>query len=205
MDTTTAVRIRSYNRSSTENVPATIVQAALATSAATSFFEPVTIGSRQYVDGALRHNNPVTEVEAEARHLWCSDQVELSSVVKCFVSIGTGTPAKVPISYSVPGFLNNLKSLVVDTEAIHQSFLERSRRLLNEKRLFRFDVAQGLQNVDTADHQKQGLILEATDEYMDEGDQQIKVQDCTQNLMEKERTFSSSFDLKPYRIRAFLL
>ena len=189
-----AARIRSYNQNLHDNIPATIWQAALATSAATSFFEPVAIGPCQYVDGALRNNNPVTEVEAEAEHLWCSDQVELKSLVKCFLSIGTGTPAKEAISDNAfKLIIKNLKYLATDTEATHKSFQDRWRRHLNDKRLFRFDVAQGLQNVDLADYKKQGIIMKTTDEYMDEGDQQIKLQACTKNLMGKERTYNRIF------------
>ena len=185
-DTGGAVRIRSYNQSLQDDIPATNSQAALATSAATSFFEPVSIGSCQYVDGALRNNNPVLEVEAEAQQVWCPDQTELKSLVKCFISIGTGTPPKRAISDNAFGLMNNLKSLATDTEAPHKSFQDRWRRHVNEKRLFRFDVAQGLQSVDLADYKKQGVIIEATDEYMNEGDQQIKLQDSTKNLMQKE-------------------
>ena len=64
---------------------------------------------------------------------------------------------------------------------------------MNDKRLFRFDVAQGLQNVNLADYKKKGTIMKATDDYLDDGDQQIKLQACTENLMEKECTFNRIF------------
>ena len=182
-----AERIRSYNQNFHGNVPATICQAALATSAATSFFEPVTIGPRQYVDGALRNNNPVLELEAEALALWCPDQVELKDLVKCFLSIGTGTPAKEGISDNAfKLMMNNLKYLATDTEATNKSFQDRWRRNLNDKRFFRFDVAQGLHNVDLADYKKQSIITTATSDYMEKGDQMFRLQACTENLMEKE-------------------
>ena len=136
----TAVRIRSYNLNLHNNIPATIWQAALATSAATRFFEPVAIGPCQYVDGALCNNNPVTEVEAEALHLWCPGQVELKPLVKCFVSIGTGTLAKEEISDNPLKLTYNLRSLVTDTEATNKKIQNRWRGNLNGKRWFRFDV-----------------------------------------------------------------
>ena len=185
---TRPVRIRSYDQNSDEKIHATIVKAALATSAATSFFKPVQIGSRYYVDGALRHNNPIKEVENEATKLWGSDQVELPSLVKCLVSIGTGVPATTRVSDSAIGILTTGKSLVVDTEEANQSFQERNPRLLREKRFFRYNVAQGLENVDLADYRKQGDILDATEKYMVQGEQRLKVEDCTRNLMEKEGT-----------------
>ena len=193
---TDAVCLRSYKQNSHCTISATISQAALATSAAPSYFPPVEIGSSCYIDGALRYNNPVNEVEAEARHLWCPDQVELKSLVKCFLSIGTGTPAKEAISDKALKFMkSNLASLVTDTEATHQSFQDRWLRQLKEKRFFRFDVTQGLQSVDIADYQKRDMIRDLTDAYMNEGDQKIKLQDCAENLMEKERTYNSLLKL----------
>ena len=189
-DSSTAVRIRSYDQDFHGNVPATICQAALATSAATSYFEPVTIGSCQYIDGALRNNNPVMELEGEALALWCPAQVELKDLVKCFLSIGTGTPAKEAISDNAfKLMMNNLKYLATDTEATNKSFQDRWRRTLNDKRFFRFDVAQGLNNVDLADYKKAGVITDATAGYMEEGDQSFKLQACTENLMEKGCTY----------------
>ncbi|MCJ1383045.1 hypothetical protein MMC17_006158 [Xylographa soralifera] len=186
-DTGTAVRIRSYNQDLDPNINATICQAALATSAATTFFDPVTIDGCQYIDGALRNNNPVTEVETEAQRLWCSYQEDdLKPLVKCFLSIGTGVPAKVPISDKLFGFLQAMQSITTDTEAINKNFEERWRRHVNEKRSFRFDVAQGLQKVDLADYKMQSTIVELTQEYVSERDQQIKLQDCTENLIKKE-------------------
>ena len=190
-ETSTAVRIRSYDRNAQENVPATIWQAALATSAATSYFEPVAIGPRHYVDGALRNNNPVSEVEAEANNIWCPAHVNLDfkSLVKCFLSIGTGAPAKEAISDNYIGVAKNLKKIVTDTAATHNSFQDRWLRQVSENIVFRFEVAQGLQTVALDDYKKLGAIEAATDEYMDEVDQQTKLQACSVNFMEKECTY----------------
>jgi predicted acylesterase/phospholipase RssA len=63
------IRLRSYSLPDELNIPATICDAALATSAATGFFDPVSIGVRRFVDGALGANNPVDEVEGEASNI----------------------------------------------------------------------------------------------------------------------------------------
>ncbi|KEF57531.1 uncharacterized protein A1O9_05448 [Exophiala aquamarina CBS 119918] len=47
-------------------VSATIYEAALATSPATVFFDPVSIGTRHFEDGALGASNPVEKVQGEA-------------------------------------------------------------------------------------------------------------------------------------------
>jgi patatin-like phospholipase/acyl hydrolase len=44
-----------------------IWEAARATSAASTFFDPIKIGHQRYVDGALRYNNPIDKAEEESR------------------------------------------------------------------------------------------------------------------------------------------
>ena len=41
------------------------------------------------------------------------------------------------------------------------------------------------------DYQKQATIVGATEDYMNDGDQQIKLQACTENLMEKDCTYNN--------------
>ncbi|KAK8142430.1 hypothetical protein G3M48_008773 [Beauveria asiatica] len=65
-ETSDITRLRSYDLPGKASIEATILDAALATSAATRFFDPVRIGARQFVDGALGANNPVEQVEREA-------------------------------------------------------------------------------------------------------------------------------------------
>jgi predicted acylesterase/phospholipase RssA len=76
-----------------------ICEAALATSAATGFFAPVSIGARKFVDGVLGANNPVDKVEGEASNIWCSETADLKPLVKCFISIGTGSRLVVKRSF----------------------------------------------------------------------------------------------------------
>lgn len=49
---------------------AQIWQAARATSAASTFFDPITIGNIRYIDGALQDNNPVFKADEESRGEW---------------------------------------------------------------------------------------------------------------------------------------
>ncbi|KAI9789620.1 MAG: hypothetical protein M1816_005929 [Peltula sp. TS41687] len=65
----------------------TIWEACRATSAATTFFEPITIGrtKQRFVDGAIVYNNPIELVHREARNVWPGDRAAL------LISIGTGS------------------------------------------------------------------------------------------------------------------
>lgn len=97
-------------------IPATITQAALATSAARGFFNPVSIGAREFEDGALGANNPVDEVEGEAGKIWSPNEGDLKPLVKCFVSIGTGNPGKKALKDNIFAFLSeSLLQIVTNT------------------------------------------------------------------------------------------
>lgn len=72
-DTKDIIRLRSYSLPDEPNIRVTICQAALATSATTTFFKPISIGDRTFADGGLGANNPVDEVEGEASNIWCSE------------------------------------------------------------------------------------------------------------------------------------
>jgi hypothetical protein len=68
------------------------LEAARATSRATLFFEPATVGKQRFVDSALEAKNPGNEVWNEAQNIWCPEDGAFELLVKCFVSIGTGNP-----------------------------------------------------------------------------------------------------------------
>jgi predicted acylesterase/phospholipase RssA len=172
----------------------TIWQAALATSAATTFFDPVSIGARKFVDGALGANNPVEQIEGEASDIWCSETGELKPLVKCFISIGTGNPGKKAIEDNMIKFLaGTLKNLATETQMTAKAFVAKWRKQFDEKRYFRFNVDQGLQDVGLAEYRQQGLIEAATDGYLDDQEQRFRVRDCVQNLRLKQSVYMEDF------------
>lgn len=184
------VLLRSYtSNDALNNIPATICEAVRATSAATSFFEPVTIGprGRKFVDAGLGTNNPVEQLWNEAQNLWCQDgAVELTALLKCFVSVGTGNPGKKPIAEgSMRFFKDTLVGIVTDTENTAKVFVERHRRLYEGKRYFRFNVEQGLQDVRLEECKAAALIEAATAEYMDGQETKLSAQECAVNLKQK--------------------
>src|SRR5947207_3337339 len=126
-------RLRSYDLPGKPNTSATIYEAALATSAATCFFEPVHFGARQFVDGALEANNPIDEVEGEASNIWCSETGDLKPLVKCFLSIGTGNPGKKAIEDNMWKFLSGtLVEIASQTENTEKKFIAKWRKHFDE-------------------------------------------------------------------------
>lgn len=83
---------RTYGiRASIENC--SIIDACLATSAATTFFPPITINGVEYVDGGFGKNNPSEAALKELESTdWLSPMEDAMKEVGCFVSVGTGRP-----------------------------------------------------------------------------------------------------------------
>ena len=193
-ETVGITRLRDYTLSDEGNIPATICEAALATSAATSFFKPVCIGARQFVDGALGANNPVDEVEGEAANIWSLDTGDLKPLVKCFISIGTGNPGKKALEDNVVKLLSrSLKRIATETEDTEKKFIARWTKHYNEKRYFRFNVDQGLQDVCLAEYKEHGKMEAVTDEYLRHQAQKSRMRDCVQNLQQKQSVYIDHF------------
>ncbi|RDW71025.1 hypothetical protein BP6252_07588 [Coleophoma cylindrospora] len=194
-ETKGVTRLKSYNRPSEARAEATICQAALATSAATSFFDEVCIGSRTYVDGALGANNPVDIVEKECCDIWCPDTGELQRLVNCFISLGTGNPGKKPLENGAWKFLSkSLKEIVIETEKTAETFKARWRGPFDRKRYFRFNVEQGLQDIGLQEYLKEGPIRAATEEYLEEQSQQFSLRDCVSKLQLKQTSTMPEFE-----------
>ncbi|OQV11228.1 hypothetical protein CLAIMM_15091, partial [Cladophialophora immunda] len=185
--------LRSYDLPQKPNVSATICEAALATSAATGFFDPVSIGARQFVDGALGVNNPVEEVKGEAADIWCAESGDVKPLVKCFISIGTGNPGKKAIEDNLLKFLSKtLVQITTETEQTAKRFASDWRKHLDQNRYFRLNVEQGLQDVGLAEYKEQGRIEAATHQYLDDQHQISRVRHCVANLKQKQRKTEES-------------
>lgn len=176
------------------NTKASICEAARATSAATTYFDPVCISGRKYADGALRANNPVDEVEDEASNIWCAETGNIKPLVKCFISIGTGNPGKKALEDNIFKFVSKtLPALATQTEHTEKRFIAKWRQQYDEKRYFRFNVDQGMQDVGLEEYQEQGLIEAATHGYLDHQAVAFQVRDCIQNLRLKQSVYMESF------------
>jgi predicted acylesterase/phospholipase RssA len=171
-----------------------ISEAALATSATTGFFDPVSIGARQFMDGAFWVNNPVEEVEGETSDIWCADTGDVKPLVKCFISIGTGNPGKKAVEDNVLKFLSKtLVQITTEIEETAKRFVARWRQHFDQNRYFRLNVEQGLQEVGLAEYKEQGRIETATNQYLDDQQQIFRVRDCVKNLKEKQSVYLEDF------------
>ena len=178
------------------DVRPTVWQAARATSAATSFFDPVMIGDEEFVDGALGHNNPLKEVWCEAKDIWDSKDEQLEPMLKCVVSVGTGHPGSSAVGQKPWTIAGTLKRIATETEATQKSFTDDHRRLTEwkDRRYYRFNVQHGLEKVKLDEHKQKGVVLAATRNYLN-NDQHVKSElaHCASIMSQKECMLAEDF------------
>ncbi|KAI8716606.1 PNPLA domain-containing protein [Fusarium sp. LHS14.1] len=190
---TTTRRLRSYDTIKEPSSNATIVEVAMATSAATTFFEPVTIDDMKYLDGGLGANNPVDEVVGEARYIMGRETEDLKPLVKCFISIGTGNAGMKPVSDNFLQFVSEtLVRISTNTESTADRFALAWRDLSDAHRYFRFNVEQGLQDVELSEYKESGKIKMATQVYLEKVDSAAMVGKCVANLKTKQKPASKA-------------
>jgi hypothetical protein len=144
-----------------------IWEAGRATSAASSFFDPITIGDfeESFVDGATGANNPVYEVWNEAQDIWPSGSLE--DKIKCLVSIGTGVPSLTPFKDDLIGIGQSLLAIATETEKTAERFSRDKSRLDDTRRYYRFNVLRGLEDIGLEDSKRRNAIIAATDRYIE--------------------------------------
>ena len=140
-----------------------IWQAARATSAASTFFDPIKIGSQEFVDGATGRNNPVESVLAEASAIW----PDARSRIQCLVSIGTGKSEFRDFGDNLAEIKRTLVALATETEDTEQRVYRNQESLGVDGRYFRFNVDRGLEGVVLDEYEKQGTIVAATEAYLE--------------------------------------
>ena len=98
-----------------------IWEAGRATSAASTFFEPIMIGPYRevFVDGGTGANNPIRELWTEANDMWIrtdesdtrQEELSLDGIIQCLVSIGTGLRASRAFGNNLVQLADSLKIL----------------------------------------------------------------------------------------------
>ena len=163
-----------------------IWEACRATSAASSFFDPISIGQykEEFVDGATGANNPVWEVWNQAQLMWGSGPLE--SRVKSLVSIGTGVPSLKPFQDDVLYIGETLILIATETEQTAERFRRDKSLLDNTGRYYRFNVARGLEDIGLEESKKSKEIAAATRRYI--GSQEVfkQMQACADNVAGRE-------------------
>lgn len=165
---------------------AKIWEAARATSAATTFFEPITINDEGFVDGATGANNPIKFLLSEARDIWGEPDGHLEDNIKCLVSIGTGIPSTTPFGPSMKQVGKALTAIATDTEQEADIFRKEHTKLFQSGKAFRFNVIRGLDSIGLEEASKWGAIKAVTRAYVQSEETHIQIKTCALNLQEHE-------------------
>lgn len=165
-----------------------IWEAARATSAASSFFDPIKIGQfeEEFVDGAVGANNPVAQIWNEARYMWSGEALEGN--IKCLVSIGTGVPSLDSYGSSLFEIAKTLKDIATETEKTAESFHRAHSDLDDGNRYFRFNVSHGLESIELEDAAQKNKIMAATTRYVALESVMNQMKLCGNNLSTRECT-----------------
>ena len=163
-----------------------IWEACRATSAASSFFDPIAAGpyGEEFVDGATGANNPVWEVWNQAQLMWGPEPLE--SRIKCLVSIGTGVPSLKPFQDDFLCIGKMLVAIATETEQTAERFRRDKSHLDNSGRYYRFNVDRGLEEIGLEESKKRKEIAAATRRYV--GSQNVFKQmgACADNMAGRE-------------------
>jgi predicted acylesterase/phospholipase RssA len=165
---------------------AKIWEVARATSAASSFFEPITIGKnkRVFLDGAVGANNPIRQLWQEAGRLWGPGHLEPQ--IQCLVSIGTGVPAVEPFGAKLLAIAKTLKAIATETEETAESFASEHTDIISQRRYLRLNVLKGLESIGLEDASKKSDIEATTEAYGRTIDTLMKLQAFRECVNEAE-------------------
>ena len=154
-----------------------IWEAARATSAASTFFEPISIGphGETFVDGALRRNNPIREANKESRDLWPGEE-------RLIISIGTGSAPGGSALGDLASLARRLKDIVTDSEQTSQDFEAENDLMVTTNRLFRFNVYHGLADIGLEEFKCVNQIAAYTNSYLNHPQVMRSVTTCVESL-----------------------
>ncbi|KAH0040806.1 phospholipase, patatin family protein, partial [Aureobasidium melanogenum] len=164
-----------------------IWEAARATSAASTFFDSITIGDpgQRFLDGGTGANNPIRHLWGEAVDL-LSRQESLPNNLGCLISIGTGQPGYKRFEETVQGIGKALLEIATETETTANEFHRYQSQLFESKICFRFNVPRGLGDIGLAETEQISAIKSMTSDYLQTEAVRGDIRICIQQLGERQ-------------------
>ena len=181
-DTGKPFRLRNHRSSRDPGTGCTIWQAARATSAAPLFFPPIRFGvpPANYVDGALRHNNPVRVLYEEAQAVF---DIHATGTIRCIISIGTGVPNQTGTGDRGHEILKCLTAMALDSQQTAEDFGHEMKHLSTTANLayVRLNVGQGIQDIEIEEWAHLDRLTAATNHYLNSNEELINL--CAGTLL----------------------
>ncbi|KAG9245803.1 acyl transferase/acyl hydrolase/lysophospholipase [Calycina marina] len=169
-------------------------QACRATSAATTFFDPVDVNGSRYSDGALIYNNPVQLVHNEAGEMFPGEPTLI-------ISLGTGIAAYKEFSPNVLNIGVQLAEIATQTDRDADAFFRQDGGKMHHlQRYFRFDIP-GIGDISLDEADQLDMIKHASEKYMEIGETTVKMGMCSQQLSSGEPTLPEVPDESELQVR----
>jgi hypothetical protein len=165
-----------------ENYTCRIWEAASATAAAPMFFRGVKFQATNeaWCDGGLRRNNPINEALAEISREpeWQVRQIG------CILSLGTGIARSTAISSNLASFLKGSIKIMTDAEDTAKVFAASAvgSDLARTHRYFRFNVPQGMEDLQLDEWKATERMRALTTEYLSHASIGDAIQICAKTL-----------------------
>lgn len=158
---------------------------ARATSAAPSYFDPVSVGASRtkYFDDGLT-NNPVNFAVEKAKKIW--PEVNIA----CLVSIGAGFTRLQYQSTQHFGLRNYIRTVATETERTAATFASVNREMTIASRYFRFNVDHGEKNYSFDEPKAIAGIEYAAKEYSARVETLELINSCAEKLRRGSRYLS---------------
>lgn len=140
-----------------------IWEACRATSAATTFFNPIKIGrhDQEFADGGVLNNNPIEVVKIEASTMWPG---RFDNAI--MLSIGTGSAPGAEFKGNVKKIIKAMQKIITQTEKTANTFDLTHESMSKENRLFRFNVYHGLSDVGLEEWKEKEKVVNSTQTYL---------------------------------------
>ena len=154
-----------------------IWEAARATTAATTFFDPISIErggvTRKFWDGALNANNPVNRLWVEAQEQF--GPVSLEPQIRCLLSLGTGKPPLEGFGRGLKDIGKSIIKMASETQQTALQFRRMHPELANRDGYFRFNPPD-MSEVELEAAEKKGIIHQRTQDYGDDPDVKLDME-----------------------------
>ncbi|KAM0274867.1 hypothetical protein ACHAQH_007792 [Verticillium albo-atrum] len=170
-----------------QNYKCAIWEAAAATAAAPMFFRSVTLKTgEEWVDGAMRRNNPINEVMNEINRE--SERSWEGRAIGCALSIGTGVAQVREISNSASALIKSVVKIMTDSEDVADAFLNSSfgQQLERSNSYFRFNVPQGMQELKLDEWRETKRMNAFTIDYLSKYETGKSVVNCAKSLLDPD-------------------
>ncbi|GAB7351737.1 hypothetical protein MBLNU459_g2321t1 [Dothideomycetes sp. NU459] len=165
-----------------------IWEAGRATSAASSYFDPITIGplKQRFHDGGTGANNPIRQLWTEAKQI-LAPHGPLEDRLNCIVSIGTGIPTLHDFGTGVVSAPQSILRIATETEHTARHFLQEHQDLSRDGRYCRFN-APSIRDISLDKAEDLPAISAKTDHYLEGAETWDKVKACAALLRQREST-----------------